>query len=191
MRKELVVALYQYVNQFLIAQTHNSSLSFNSSTLNLNEVNENGSIITSPSISQKQQENTSSTPCVDGGGGGSTGQLSHQLSKSMSTSVLNKSPIVVNSNVNGSNQITRNVTGGFINGATNIASPILTSSTSMMSGISRLSSLTSSNPNNKIKQQQYQSPTTYNNLFGKVWSLLTDMQNDPCPDVAELANKVN
>ena len=213
-RKELVVALYNYVNQFVIAQiqfnhNNNNNSSFNSSTLNLNEANGDNSsmssMVASPTLLNHNQEaslneNASSTPSVEAGG--RTGGGSGQLPKSMSTSVLNKSPVVVNkpsTNGNGGNnhQMPQRppVASGssFISGASNIASPILTSSTSMLSGMSRLSSLSNSlstnSSGNKIKQQ-YQSPTTYNNLFSRVWFLLCDMQNDPCPDVAELATKV-
>jgi regulator-associated protein of mTOR len=113
------------------------------------------------------------------------------LPKSMSsTSLLTKSPLIVS---NGNKQ------------QHNLASPILTQSTSMMSGVStaasavvpglnnytRSNSISSASINNNTSvtmPQQYQSSTK--DLFNRVWLLLADMKNDPDPGVAELASKV-
>ena len=174
-RKELLVALFNYVNQSLIANQLNVSIS------NLND-GDNVSLVSSPSVvtlQQQQDNNSTSTPTLEG--------TPTFLLKSMSTSVLAKSPIVVNSAsfqaANEKPQQTSKV-NLVINGA--MTTPSLTTSKSMMSEIAKISSTISSS---KVKSHFHLS-TPVNNLFGRVWSLLIEMQNDPCPDVAELADKV-
>lgn len=204
-RKELIIALYNYVNQFIVNNQNQSQSYILNSTVDcgggdnlasprLSLTNHESSKTSTPTITNTTTTNGNATNNAAGDSVLLTSSQQPNLPKSLSsTSFLTKSPIVVSNNSNKHQQ--------------NLASPILTQSTSMMSGVSTAAAPTSllgapsnlytrsnsisstsisANSTNSMSQQ-YQSSK---DLFNKVWMLLADMQNDPDPGVAELAFKV-
>ena len=176
-RKELILALYNYVNQFIIinqsaTNTSMTNGSLQSPSMNVRDVDANlshGNLNTTPHQESSAAANTvTSTPAAQATVASSaslTAPSSH-LTHSISASGFN----ITNAQYNQATQRHFSITTL----AGNTASPI-TPSRPIAAGMARM----------------YQPPTAHNNLFNKVWLLLVDMQNDPFPDVAELANKVS
>lgn len=164
-RKELIMALYNYINQ-LIAQNANQPNGANSSE------NNNSSLLGPKALNKSQ----------------STSSLGQVVSQS---DILNGSGFGPSLNQNGySNQ---SAFSGSYKSQNSTLTNGADADSSAMSPSSRLKPPASSKQIVSINVNQASSLLSNNkptSLFIKVWNLIDELQNDPHPEVAELAQRV-
>lgn len=203
-RKELIAALFNYINQFLTQSSPNtsyySSTSGISSLSSSNLTSQTSTISQNSTPSSQLTKTTVSTPLRQSQSFSViTSQTQNINSKSMiqtieenslpSSQTVKSKQIVHSTSIN-QGFITTN-SFEFHNNTT--STPIATKQTaSLLNGTRLRTSQTQVNAVPQVSTSTFISNVNRPifNLFTKVWSLLIDMQHDPYPEVADLAQKV-
>lgn len=205
-RKEVIAALFNYLNQF-INQTNSGG---NNPPANANDANNS---LTSPQISKSHSTSSLAmkpqlssnaqnldrivenkpSPVTSQLSSSSTLSPSTLSQKTINTSLSTQTPTNPGSRLTHSSSINANLAQS--NSSDQIGTPFSSSLANGRIGLSNMQTPATGSNNSPITPSSQQklsilSNNSINNLFLRVCNLLIDLQTDPHPEVAELAQRV-